>query len=57
MMELKDRELALRWWNRKSDKEKIEFAIKAKFKIDNKDLKTFTCNEIELIWRNQPYNS
>jgi len=54
-MELTDRELALRWWNRKSTQEKTELAKKATF--PERDLRTLTGNEIEWIWRNQLYNS
>jgi hypothetical protein len=56
-MELTDRELSLKWWNRKSIQEIIELAKQAKFQIENRDIKTLTGNEIEWIWRNQPYNS
>ncbi len=31
IMELKDRELAIRWWNRKSTQEKTELAKKQHF--------------------------
>lgn len=54
-MELTDRELALRWWRRKSTKEKIELAKQAKFPRDN--FNSLTGNEIEWIWLNQPYNA
>ena len=40
-MELTDRELALRWWNRKSIQEKTELAKQAKFPVENRDFKTF----------------
>jgi len=53
-MELKDRELAIRWWNRKTTEEKKELIKRAKFSRDN--FNTLTGNEIEWIWRNQPYN-
>lgn len=56
-MELTDRELSLRWWNRKCIKEKNEFAKQTKFPIENRDYNTLTGDEIEWIWRNQPYNS
>jgi len=55
--ELTDRELALRWWNRKSIQERTELAKQAKFTVENRDYNTLTGNEIEWIWRNQPYNS
>ncbi len=55
-MELTDCELALRWWNRKSIIERTEFAKQAKFPIEIIDYNTLTDNEIEWIWRNQPYN-
>lgn len=54
-MELTDRELAIRWWNRKTATEKIELAKQSKFPWDN--IESLTGNEIEWIWRNQPYNS
>lgn len=57
IMELTDREISLRWWNRKSDNEKTELAKLAKIKIQNRDFKTLTGSEIEYIWRNQPYNT
>lgn len=53
-MELSDRELALRWWKRKTTEEKIEFAEKATFPSRNAE--TLTGREIEWIWRNQPHN-
>jgi hypothetical protein len=56
-MELTDRELALRWWNRKSIQERTELAKLAKLEIEDRNFKTLTGNEIEWIWRNQPYNS
>lgn len=56
-MELTDRELALRWWNRKSIQERTELAKQAKIPVENRDYNTLTGNEIEWIWRNQPYNS
>ena len=56
-MELTDRELALRWWHRKSIQERIELAKQANFPIEYIDYDTLTGNEIEWIWRNQPYNS
>lgn len=57
IMELTDRELALRWWNRKSTQERTELAKQAKFTVENRDYNTLTGNEIEWIWRNQPHNS
>lgn len=54
-MELKDRELAIRWWNRKSTQEKTELAKKAIF--PKRDFSTLTGREIEWIWCNQPYNT
>ncbi len=56
-MEHTDRELALRWWSRKPTQEKIELTKQVKISIKNRDFKTLTGNEIEWIWRNQPYNS
>ena len=41
-MELTDRELSMRWWNRKSDEEKTELAMKAKIIVDNRDFDTLT---------------
>ena len=55
-MDLTDRELALRWWNRKSIQEKIEVAKQTKISIENRDFNTLTGNEIEWVWRNQLYN-
>jgi hypothetical protein len=56
-MELTDRELALRWWNRKTIQERTEFAKQAKFQVEGSDFKTLTGSEIDWIWRDQPYNS
>ena len=56
-MELTDRELALRWWNRKSNQERTRLVKQAKFSIEGRDLTTLSSSEIEWIWRNQPYNS
>ena len=53
-MELKYRELAIRWWNRKSTQEKTELAKKAKF--PKRDFSALTGLEIEWIWKNQPHN-
>lgn len=50
-MELSDRELALRWWKRKSLKEKDEFCSEISRKPE-----TLTGREIEWIWRNQAHN-
>jgi hypothetical protein len=57
IMELTDRELALRWWNRKSIQERARLVKQAKFSIEGSDLTTLSSSEIEWIWRNQPYNS
>jgi hypothetical protein len=46
-MELTDRELALRWWNRKSIQRKAELAKLSKFPIENRDFNRLTGNEIE----------
>jgi hypothetical protein len=54
-MELTDRELAIRWWNRKSTQEKTELAKKATF--PERNFTTLTGREIEWIWRNQPHNA
>ena len=54
-MDLTDRELAIRWWSRKSITEKKEFAKRSRFPREN--FESLTGNEIEWIWRNQPYNS
>lgn len=56
-MELTDRELALRWWKRKSTQEKTELAKQARVSVENRNFNTLTGNEIEWIWRNQPYNN
>lgn len=58
-MELTDRELALRWWNKKSTTEKIELAKKVTLKatFPERDFTTLTGREIEWIWRNQLYNA
>ena len=56
-MELTNRKLALRWWDRKSIQERTELAKQAKFPVENRDYNTLTGNEIEWILRNQPYNS
>lgn len=53
-MYLTDRELAMRWWERKTDDEKIKLSKEAKYPRSN--FTSFTGNEIEYIWRNQPYN-
>lgn len=53
-MELTDRELSLRWWNRKSINEKIELAKKATF--PEIYFSGLTDREIEWIWKNQPHN-
>jgi hypothetical protein len=57
IMELTDRELALRWWNRKSIQERARLVKQAKFSIEGSHLTTLSSSEIEWIWRNQPYNS
>jgi len=54
---MRDRELALRWWNRKSTQEKTELAKQAKIPVKGRYHNTLTGNEIEWIWRNQPCNS
>jgi hypothetical protein len=54
-MELTDRELAVRWWNRKSTIEKVEELKKAGLKEE--DIKKVNESEMEWIWRNQPHNS
>ena len=50
-MELTDRELAVRWWNRKSTIEKVEELKKAGLKRE--DVKKVSESEMEWIWRNQ----
>jgi hypothetical protein len=55
-MELSDRELAFRWWNRKTNDEKTELAKQAKIIVDDRDFDTLTGNEIEYIWKNQSFN-
>ncbi len=51
-----DRELALNWWERKSIQEKSELVKQAKIQIENRRYNSLTGNEIEWIWKNQPYN-
>lgn len=53
-MELNDRQLAIRWWYKKTDLEKLELSKRAKFPREN--FKSLTGSEIEWIWKNQPYN-
>jgi len=53
-MELTDSELAIRWWKRKSSEEKVE--LLKLVKIQNYNFDSLTNNQIEWIWRNQPYN-
>jgi len=55
-MDLKDRELAIRWWNRKTNQERIEISKQTKFSVENRDYNTLTGNEIEWVFRNQPHN-
>lgn len=55
-MELTDRELAMRWWNRKSDEEKTEALKSVGDALLQRDPNTLTGREIEWVWRNQPYN-
>lgn len=50
-MELTDRELAVRWWNRKSTIEKVEELKKAGLKREN--VNKLSESEMEWIWRNQ----
>lgn len=50
-MELTDRELAVRWWNRKSTIEKVEELKKAGLKRE--DVNKLSESEMEWIWRNQ----
>ena len=52
-MELTDRELAIRWWGRRTTEEKQELVKQAQIPRENID--SFTGREIEWIWRNQPY--
>lgn len=54
VMELTDRELAIRWFNQKTDAEKAKLAMEAKFPRPN--YSTLTGSEIEYIWRNQKHN-
>ena len=56
-MELTDRELALRWWNRKSIQERTELAKQAKFPVENREHNTLTYCEIEWFWRRRAFNS
>jgi hypothetical protein len=50
-MELTDRELAVRWSNRKSTIEKVEELKKAGLKKE--DVNKLSESEMEWIWRNQ----
>ena len=52
-MEFTDRELALMWWNDKSNKEKDELTKNSDF--DDKHFARLKEREIEYIWRNQPH--
>lgn len=49
---LSKRELALRWWMRRSTQDKIELAKYTKISTENRDYTTLTGNEIEFIWNN-----
>ena len=53
-MELTDRELAVRWWNRISTIEKNEALVNVSLVIV--DINKISTLEIEYVWRNQPYN-
>lgn len=53
-MEQTDRELALRWWDRKSTEEKIELLNNSDF--PQRYSMKLTGREIEWVWRNQPHN-
>ena len=53
-MYLKDRELAIRWWSRRTKDEKKENLERCKIKRDN--LNSLTGSEIEHIWKTQPHN-
>ncbi len=50
-MELTDRELAVRWWNRKTTTEKIEELKKSG--LIREGVNALTESEKEWIWRNQ----
>ena len=50
-MELTDRELAVRWWNRKSTTEKVEELKKSGLKRE--DVNKLSESEMEWVWRNQ----
>ena len=50
-MELRDRELAFRWWSRRTTEEKEE--IMKQLKIPCEDITSITGSEIEWIWRTQ----
>ena len=54
-MELTDRELSIRWWNRLSPKEKEEHLKRCR--IERKSVTHVTGREIEYIWRSQPHNN
>ena len=48
-MELKDRELAIRWWNRRDKDKQIEILISQN--VRNRTLESLTGSEIEYIWK------
>lgn len=50
-MELTDRELSIRWWGRRTHKEKME--LTKELKIIRTNLDSLTGSEIEWVWRKQ----
>lgn len=54
--ELTDRELAMRWWNRKSDIEKTQVLKLVDNDLLQRNPNSLTGSEIEWVWRNQPHN-
>ena len=50
-MELTDRELAIRWWDRRTSEEKLE--LTKELKIPRTNLDSLTGSEIEYVWRKQ----
>ena len=52
-MELKDRELAIRWWKRRTLAEQVLLLEQAGL---HRRLESLTGREIEWIWRKQPHN-
>jgi hypothetical protein len=53
-MKFTDRELELKWWNRRSTQERTELAKQSKLVVEGRNHNTLTGREIEWIWRKQP---